>query len=413
MIIALAFILLVFAYSLVTERLERSLLTAPMLFTLGGILLFLAAPTLVESEEDGKIFLTLAEVTLVLLLFVDATRIDLRVLRGNQSLPARLLVIAMPLTIFLGALVAKLVIPQLSLWEAGILAAVLAPTDASLGEAVVKNPRVPLRIRQALNVEAGLNDGLAVPFLLLFISLAQAPSGQAGRDLLGFVAEQLGFGLLIGLAIGLLGGWLLAKARQQGWTREAYEQLGLLALPLLCLIVAEPFEASPFIAAFSAGLVLKLVYRAADEQVVGFSDQEGHLLSSFIFFFFGLIAARVWGSLTPAVVLYAFLSLTLVRMLPVAISMVRTRLSAASLLFMGWFGPRGLASIVLGLVYLEQEALLPGEPLIVAAVTATVLLSIFAHGLSAAPGIKRYARTAENLEADAPELQSVAGMPAG
>jgi NhaP-type Na+/H+ or K+/H+ antiporter len=413
MVIALAFILLVFAYSLVAERMERTPLTAPMLFTLGGILVFLVAPVPIKAEAKSRVFLTLAEIALVLLLFVDATRVDLRVLRGNQSLPSRLLLIAMPLMILLGALVAKLLVPGLSIWEAAILAAVLAPTDASLGEAVVKDPRVPQRIRQALNVEAGLNDGLSVPFLLLFIGLAEEYTAHAGQVLLGSVVEQLGFGLLIGLAIGLLGGWLLAKAQQRGWTHAAHEQYGLLALPLLCFVVSEPVAASPFIAAFAAGLALKLVYRATDEHLVGFSDREGHLLVFFIFFVFGLIVARRWASVTPALALYAVLSLTLVRMLPVAISMVRTRLSAASVLFMGWFGPRGLASIVLGLVYLEHEAYLPGEPLIMAAVGATVLLSIFAHGLSASPGIRLYAQAVESLEADAPELQRVTGTQAG
>lgn len=408
MVIILAFLIVVFLYSLVAERLEHSVLTAPIIFTVAGMLLIFVAPTPVEAEANNAIFLTVAEIALCLLLFVDAIRIDLRVLRGNQNLPARLLVLAMPLIILLGAVVAKLVIPQLSLWEAAVLAAVLAPTDAGLGEAVVKNRRVPQRIRQALNVEAGLNDGLAVPFLLLFITFAEAPAEHAGQVLAGFMIEQLGFGLLIGLVIGLVGGFLLARAQQRGWTRPALEQPGLLALPLLCLIVTHPLEASPFIAAFTAGLVLKLTFRRADERLTDFSDQEGHLLGNFVFFFFGLIIARRLGGITPATLVYAILSLTLIRMLPVAISMIGTRLTAASIVFMGWFGPRGLASIVLGLVYLEHEAHLPGEALIMAALGATVLLSIFAHGLSASPGIKLYARKVESLDADAPELEAVA-----
>ncbi len=407
MLIALGFILVVFFYSLIAERLERTILSTPMLFTVAGMLLFLVAPAPVEAEEQNAIFLTIAEIALVLLLFVDATRIDLRVLRANESLPARLLAIAMPLTILLGALVAKLVIPQLTFWEAAILAALLAPTDAGLGEAVVKNPRVPLRIRESLNVEAGLNDGLSVPFLLLFIGMATAQAEHAGQVLLRFMVEQLGFGLLVGLTIGMVGGFLLAKFQQRGWTRPALEQPGLLALPLLCYIAANPVGASPFIAAFTAGLVLKIAFRRADQSLTEFSDQEGHLLGNFIFFLFGLIIMRWWPSLTATAAVYAVLSLTLVRMLPVAISMISARLSAASILFLGWFGPRGLASIVLAMVYLEHEAYLPGEPLIIGAVAVTVLLSIFAHGLSATPGIKLYARQVERLDADAPELQAL------
>jgi NhaP-type Na+/H+ or K+/H+ antiporter len=413
MVIALAFILVVFLYSLFAERLEHTALTAPIIFTSTGMLLFALAPSPVQMESSSTIFLTVAEIALCLLLFVDAIRIDLRVLRGNQSLPARLLVLAMPLSILLGALVAKLVIPQLTFWEAAVLSAVLAPTDAGLGEAVVKNPRVPQRIRQALNVESGLNDGLSVPFLLLFISLAEAEAEHAGRILIGFMIEQLGFGLLIGLAIGLAGGFLMARAQQRGWTKPVLEQPGLLALPLLCLIATEPLEASPFIAAFAAGLVLKITFQKADQHMADFSDQGGHLLGNFVFFFFGMLVAERLGSQTPATVVYAVLSLTLVRMLPVALSMTGTRLSAASVLFMGWFGPRGLASIVLGLVYLEHEAHLPGEALILAALGATVLLSVFAHGLSATPAITRYARKVESLGPEAPENQAVAGAPSG
>lgn len=412
MVILGTFALLIFLFGLVSRRVERSVITAPMVFTGVGILMAWALPAPnIEAEAAGGIVLSLAEVALVLVLFTDASRIGLGFLGRNRDLPARLLGIGLPLIILMGALVAAVVFPQLSFWEAAILAAILAPTDAGLGEVVVSSPRVPVRIRQALNVEAGLNDGGAVPFLMLFIALAGADASGPGRILLSFAVEQIGFGALVGLLIGLGGGWLLGLARRRGWATETFEQLALVTLPILCLVAAEPIGGSPFIAAFTAGLIVRRGFKGAGERLVEFSEEEGQLLDLFVFFLFGLMLGPVLGQFSLAAVLYAILSLTLIRMLPVAISLIGTRMSGASVLFMGWFGPRGLASIVLGLVFLEKEAHLPGESAIKLAVMATVLFSILAHGFSASPGIDLYARQIERLSADAPELAQAAEVP--
>ena len=222
-----------------------------------------------------------------------------------------------------------------------------------------------------------------------------------------FMVEQLGFGALIGLAIGLAGGWLLGLARRKQWMAEPFEQIGVVALPLLCLVASEMVDASMFIAAFVAGLAVQIGFKDAGKHSGEFAEDWGQLLNLGVFFLFGMAAVRDWPQFGMAAWLYALLSLTLVRMLPVAIALIGTRLSPASVVFMGWFGPRGLASIVLGLVYLEQEMHFPGEPTIRFAVTVTVLLSIFAHGLSAMPGIAVYARKVESLADDAPEHISV------
>jgi NhaP-type Na+/H+ or K+/H+ antiporter len=324
----------------------------------------------------------------------------------------RLLGIGIPLTILLGLLGAVLVVPGLLFWEAAILAAILAPTDAGLGEMIVSSPRVPVRIRQALNVESGLNDGLSVPFLMLFIALAQAAeTGGALQTLLRYAWEQVGYGTLVGLGIGLGGGWLIGLARQRGWLAESFLQLTLLALPFLCLLASKPIGASPFIAAFVGGLVVRVGFKDVSEHMVEFSQQEGQLFDLFVFFLFGVVVGPILGAFSWAVALYAVLSLTLVRMLPVAISLAGTRLSRSSVLFMGWFGPRGLASIVLALVFLEQEAHLPGQPIISLAVTASVLFSVLAHGISTVPGIGWYAKQLEPLSANAPEFQEVIVSP--
>ena len=406
MILIAVFVSLVFLYSLVSQRLERTAVTAPIVFTAAGTLIF---PVLGVPEWERSLFLRLAEVALVLILFTGASRTDLRILRNIRNLPVRLLSTGMLLTILLGALAALVVFRQLSLWEAGILAAILAPTDAGLGQVIVSSPRVPLRIREALHVEAGLNDGFSVPFLMFFIALAQA-GGQTphtGFGLAQFVVEEVGFGALVGLGIGLVGGGLLGLARRLEWMAKSLQQLALVALPLLCVMASEPIGASMFIAAFVAGLAVQVGFQEAGEHSVEFTQEWGQLLAFVVFFFFGMLVARVWQQFSLAAVLYAVLSLTVVRMLPVAVALIGTRLSRATVLFMGWFGPRGLASIVLGLVYLEQEAHLPGESAIRLSVIMTVLISIFAHGLSAAPGIDLYARRIAALDAGASEHQGV------
>lgn len=399
------FVALLFVFSLASRRLERTMVTAPIVFTAAGMLTFPALQGILRAGFTAKAALHLAEVGLVMLLFTDASRTDLHVLRNIRNLPARLLSTGMLLTILLGAIVARLVFPHLSIWEAGILSAILAPTDAGLGQIIVNSPRVPIRIRQALNVEAGLNDGLSVPFLLFFIALAAAKIEGGAASLMQFIVEQLGFGALIGLAIGLAGGWLLSLARRKEWMAESFQQIGVVALPLLCLVACEMADASMFIAAFVAGLAVQVGFKDAGQRSVEFAEDWGQLLNLGIFFLFGMAAVRDWPQFGLASWIYALLSLTLVRMLPVAIALIGTRLSRASIVFMGWFGPRGLASIVLGLVYLGQEMHFPGEPTIRYAVMATVLLSIFAHGLSAMPGIGLYARQIEALPANAPEHQ--------
>jgi NhaP-type Na+/H+ or K+/H+ antiporter len=405
MLLITTFLLVVFAYSLVSRRIERTILTAPIVFAAAGAAMSQFAAAAPEYLLNRNAFLLIAELGLVMTLFTDAARIQRSTLKGNRNLPARLLTTGMLLTIALGAAAAMVCFAGLSWWEAGIIAAILAPTDAGLGQVIVTSPRVPARIRQALNVEAGLNDGMAVPFLMLFIAVAAATDGSesARSVLLRFLVEQLGIGTAVGLGIGLAGGWVLGIAQRRQWMSATFAQFGVMALPLLCMIASEETGASMFIAAFVAGLAAQIGFSQVGRHAVEFTEEWGQLVNFFVFFLFGLMVAREAAAFSPAVLAYAVLSLTLVRMLPVALALAGTGLSRATVLFVGWFGPRGLASIVLGLVYLEQQAALPGEAAIRHAVMATVLLSIVAHGLSAAPGIERYARRVERLPAQAPE----------
>ncbi len=400
----LVFAVLVFCYGLVSERVER-VATAPIAFTLIGVLAPVLLPDLIDPDFRLSHYLWVAEAGLVLLLFTDATRTDLVRLKAMRDLPARLLGPGMLMTIGLGAVVAWLVFPQLTVWESCALAAILSPTDAGLGQVIVQSPRVPERVRESLNVEAGLNDGLAVPFLLFFMAMLEAGGGGAEASLVRFLGQQLGIGFLLGCGIGLAGGWLLSRASRAGSISDAFTSHGVLVLPVLCFLLAEPLGASMFIAAFVAGLTARLMFPAAGKHATDFAEESGQLLNLAVFFLFGLTVGNLLTELSPRFFLYGILSLTVVRMLPVALGMSGAGLQRATTLFMGWFGPRGLASIVLGLVFVERELLTPGDSTIKGAVIATVLLSILLHGFTAQPGIAWYARQVRAFPAGAPELQ--------
>jgi NhaP-type Na+/H+ or K+/H+ antiporter len=404
------FILLVFFFILISKRIDRTILTAPIIFTAAGMVVYLISPALAEVELHNHTVLLIAELTLALLLFTDASRTNLRKLLKETILPVRLLGIGMPLTILAGTIVAISVFGGFPIWEAALLAVILAPTDASLGQVVVKSRLVPEPIREALNVEAGLNDGLTMPLFALFVGLAAETDPFLPGDWLLYTAAQILFGLLTGIILGWLGGWLIGETGNRGWIDESLQQLGLLALALLCYGGAGLIGGNGFIAAFTGGLLVTRGFEDAHFHTSEFSDAWGQLLNYFVFFIFGMIAIQLLPQFNGSILIFAVLSLTVVRMLPVAVAMIRTRLSTSSIFFMGWFGPRGLASIVLGLIFLEGEVALSFETTIVQAVAATVLLSIIAHGVTALPGIMLYSRCIEDLDETAPELQEIVSV---
>jgi sodium/hydrogen antiporter len=359
--------------------------------------------THVEPGTAREAVFLVAELALVLLLFADAAQVDPRHLRGN-ALPLRLLGIGLPLTIGLGTLVALVLLSELELWECAIVAAVLAPTDAALGQAVVSSPLVPLRIREGLNVESGLNDGGSVPFLMLFIALAAAHEGL-DEGWVRFAVEQIGLGTLIGVAVGGAGGAALRRAAERGWTTTVFERLGLAALAIVAWFVADEIGGNGFIAAFVGGGAAGMAAGSLRERMLDFAEEEGELLNLAVFFIFGCFAADVLGDVTWEMLAYGVLSLTVIRMLPVALAVIGLGLRPATVGFLGWFGPRGLASIILALVVIEEEPGLASLEDIFAVVTVTVLMSVFAHGISAAPLTRRYARLTDTLGADRAEHQ--------
>jgi NhaP-type Na+/H+ or K+/H+ antiporter len=404
------FAAIVFVFALVSRRVERLNVTAPMAFIAAGMLL--GASHVVSSLLNTEVLLLVGSIALVLVLFTDASRINISLFRVNAELPARLLIIGLPLTIAAGAVIAALLFTNLTIWQAAIIGAVLAPTDAGLGQAIVTSERVPVRIREALNVESGLNDGGSVPFLLVFLALAAIQEGVEPPSFWAVAAEQIGIGVVIGILVGIAGGWLIRIATRRGWMTRTFTRLSFLALAILAWGLAGPIGGSGFIAAFVGGFATGAAVGDVEEAATDFSEAEGELLLLAVFFLVGVVATSLLGALDWTIVLYAILSLTVIRMLPVAISLVGTKLRSSSVLFVGWFGPRGLASIVLVLVALQEPALAALAPQIATIVLVTVIFSVFAHGISARPGASLYARKVAAMDSDAPELRDVSQLPA-
>jgi NhaP-type Na+/H+ or K+/H+ antiporter len=413
----LAFILvfasIVFLYALVSRRFEGTIVTPQMVFVAAGILLSPAALNLVDPNASPSLVLIIAEIALVLTLFADAAQIDFRALRRAAGLPLRLLLVGLPITILAGGLVAAGLFPAITLAEAALIGAVLAPTDAALGQAIVTNPRIPVKIRQALNVESGLNDGGAIPFFYFFLALAAAETTHVPEQSLAASALVLiGIGIVVGLVAGFLGGRLIHEASHRGWVTETFRWIVFLALALIAWIAAEGLGGSGFIAAFVAGLAVAAAGRDIGTAVLEFTETDGQILNLAVFFILGIFTPTLLAGFSGLVLLYALLSLTIIRMLPVAISLIGTRLRPATVLVMGWFGPRGLASVVLLLIIFEDAGAIPGMVTVQAVIVTTILLSVFAHGISAAPLIGRYAKVVEALPADAPEKREATSMPA-
>lgn len=388
------FFALIFVFALFSRRLSESPITAQMFFSLIGIVLGFIFSLHIYQEFNRELFLLVAEVALVLVLFSDASSINFNTFRSNR-LTLRMLSIGLILTIITGIIVGAYLLTDMVLWEAAALAAVLAPTDAALGQIVVQNKSLPHQIRETLEIESGLNDGIAVPFLFLFLAVGLAEG--AFRPINYFLVttlEQIGFGVLIGVFVGLIGGWMVIQAKKRGWITKTYQRLALLALAILSWLIADQLGGSGFIAAFVGGLSTGYIFEDAGDILTDFASAEGMLLSLAVFFIMGALIAPLISFVTWQIILYAVLSLTLIRMLPVAISLIGTKISLDTVLFLGWFGPRGLASIVLALVALETIPEFPGKDTFILTVLITVLLSIILHGITALPLSKLYIKRA-------------------
>ncbi len=388
LVILAVFILI---YSSVAGAVERTWISGAIIFTAFGLMIGPVGLDLISFKADREAIKIMAELTLALVLFTDAASADLGVLRETKALPTRLLLIGLPLTLLLGFGVAAILFKDLSLFEVALLATMLAPTDAALGKAVVTNETVPNAVRQGLNVESGLNDGICVPILFVFLALATGKSGEGSpwRLAMMLIAEEIGIGLAVGLLLTALAVGLLKFAWRRHWLTETWIQIPIVALALACFAAAQLIGGSGFIAAFSGGLLFGVLVKLQREELLRAAEGTGDTMALITWVIFGAaVVSRAMGNFSWVILLYAFLSLTLIRMLPVFFSLTGLRVNTEGKLFIGWFGPRGLASIVFAVIVVNAN--LPNSGALAMTVVCTVILSIILHGVSANPWARGY-----------------------
>ena len=376
----------VFVYSIVGGALERTPVNGAIVFASFGLVFGPLGLGLLTLNVDAEGLRTLAELTLALVLFTDASNADLGVLKKSFRIPQRLLLIGLPLTILLGFGFGVMLFDDLSLLEIAILATMLAPTDAALGKAVVTDESVPVNIREGLNVESGLNDGICVPILFVFLALAAGSEGEgpARGFALTLVAEEVGIGCAVGLGLSLIGARLIRHSAERGWITETWRQLPVIALAVAAFALAQVLGGSGFIAAFIGGLLFGALVKEHKHRLLLAAEGTGDTLALITWVVFGAaVVGQSVGSFSWQTMAYAVLSLTVVRMLPVFLALAGFKLRTDEKLFMGWFGPRGLASIVFAVIVLNEK--LPGGDTISMTVVCTIALSVIAHGLSATP----------------------------
>jgi len=387
------FALLIFAFGLVSRFAERNWITGPMVFMTVGILgSSLAFGFLHVTPDMGPVKLVV-ELALTLVLFIDATMINRSVFSGeSKRIPVRLLLIGLPLTMILGTVLGVWMFDEVSIWAIMLMAFILSPTDAALGQAVVKSEGVPFRIRQSISVESGLNDGIALPPILIVMALLGAEAGDHEGAWLGFVIKQVTLGPVVGLAVGWIGGKLMQITADKGWTEGTFQRLSALPLAILAFAFAESVEGNGFIAAFVAGIGLTAAITSDNvrHQVQEFGETEGMQLILVVFLIFGLalVPAAVphWG---VRELIYALASLTILRMLPVAISLIGVKLDWQTITFIGWFGPRGIASVLYLLMAVAAIGI-EGHEQVMSVIVLTIMISVYAHGISAVPLSDRY-----------------------
>jgi NhaP-type Na+/H+ or K+/H+ antiporter len=378
--------LFAFAYSVVASRLGRTPVNGAVVYLAFGVIAGPVGLGLMDLSIGGEGIRLIAELTLALVLFCDAANADLGVLRRTARLPWRLLFVGLPLTILLGFGTGVLLFPGLGLLEVAILATLLAPTDAALGKAVVTNPAVPPPVREGLSVESGFNDGICVPILFTFLALASQSSGGESTTALALrlVAEEVGIGAVIGVGLAVVGAWALRTTARRGWIAEPWLALPIVALALACFCLTQFAGGSGFIACFVGGLVFGALTKDHKHAVLAGAEGTGEAFSLVTWVAFGAaVVGQLPGTLDWRVLTYAVLSLTVVRMLPVFLGVLGFGVRTDAKLFLGWFGPRGLASIVFMVIVAGHE--LPGSDTIIATGVTTVVLSILAHGLTANP----------------------------
>ncbi len=379
------------AWAVVSRRMERWNISAPIWFVAIGFLLSNATFGVIDVGLQSEGLRELAELALAIVLFSDAARVNVRDLRRDTGLPLRLLLVGLPLTMALGTVVAHLLFPSLGWWVCAVIGAAVAPTDAALGAAIINDERVPARIRRVLNVESGLNDGIATPFVKFFLVAAVVGTALETESESRALAE-MAIGVVGGAAIGFVAAWLLRRARLAGWAATSARAVGVAATSLLAYAAIVELKGNGFVAAFIAGLAFGAATKEQLEESLEFTHEAAELGSLIVWFMFGAVMLPALEHSQWQDFVFAFLALTVVRMLPVGVVLIGTKLDLATVGVVGWFGPRGLASVVFALLALDGLAPAEGTR-VVSIITATVLMSVVLHGASAAPISARYGAT--------------------
>ncbi|MCL1065566.1 cation:proton antiporter [Shewanella olleyana] len=375
-----------FCYSVIAGRVENSMISGPMVFVVVGFVLGPSVLGWLGKTADGSGMRVFADLTLAVVLFCDASNSNLSVLKRHISIPSRMLLYGLPGAIVLGFIVGYLLFPNLSVYEIAALATMLAATDAALGKAVVSSPIVPPKLREGLNIESGLNDGLCVPILFVFLALAagSVAEGEVTQIALTYFLEELGVGLIVGLSCSYIATKLITYCYNKNWIAEVWSQNIVLTLALCCFAISQSLEGSGYIAAFTGGLLFGYLMNEHKQKLILPTEGIGEILALLTWMLFGaMIIGPAFESFTWTMLLYALLSLTIVRMLPVFLALGCKGEDISSRLFLGWFGPRGLASIVFVVIMLERD--LPGGDFIAMTVICTVFISLIVHGISAKP----------------------------
>ena len=375
--------LFAFLFSTIAGRIERSAITGPMIYVFFGLLAGPMVFGVLNLDVQAVELRIIADLTLALVLFIDASNTNLSILRTHAVIPRRMLLIGLPLTIVLGIAAGKIIFPDLGLYEVCLLATMLAATDAALGKGVVSNKAVPARLREGLNVESGLNDGLCVPVLLVFLALATgtADSESSTSLALTLVAEEIGIGAAVGIVLVYLAVKILGIAQKRGWFNDIWAQIPVVGLALACFATADRLHGSGYIAAFVGGLLFGHLTKSTHELVKA-GEGIAELLAMLTWVIFGAVAVgQSWVGVTWQVIVYSLLSLTVIRMVPNLIALTGSGEIWEPKLFLAWFGPRGLASIVFFVIVASHH--LPGESVLKDVVVCTITACIVAHGLTA------------------------------
>jgi sodium/hydrogen antiporter len=377
-------VLFAFVFSVIAGRVERSAVSGPIIFIAFGLIAGPVGLGLLDMDVQAVELRVVADLTLALVLFIDAANADLATLRTHATIPRRMLLIGLPLCIALGVGTGLVIFPDISFYEICILATMLAATDAALGKGVVTNKAVPARIREGLNAESGLNDGMCVPVLLVFLALAMGTGGEDGSTALALelVAREIGIGLAVAVVLTLVGVQLMAISIRRDWFTEVWVQIPVVTLALACFTTAQTLHGSGYIAAFVGGLLFGHFAKEETHRLVMAGEGIAELLAMLTWLVFGAaVIGQLWATMTLDVVIYSLLSLTLIRMLPNVIALTGTGEKLETKLFLAWFGPRGLASIVFFIIV--ANANLPSESVLAHVVVCTVTLCVIAHGVTA------------------------------